>query len=76
METIIADKYYSARKLVSMNVLPWKSAMTVYKRLKQDKYKEIFNPIIEIVKGRTSIRIKGENIIKYQELVANGEFNN
>lgn len=58
-----------------MKVLPWKSAVTVYKRLRDEQYRSIFNPIMESVQGRTFTHVKGENIIKFLELTANGQLN-
>lgn len=75
MEEIIATKFYSPKKLVKMGILPWASAMTFKKRLQEPQWKELFNPLIEDNNGREMIYIKGENIIKFQELAANGKLN-
>lgn len=75
MEDIIATKFYSPKKLVKMGILPWASAMTFKKRLQEPEWKALFNPVIEVRGSRKMIHIKGENIIKFQQLAANGELN-
>lgn len=75
MEELIATKYYTPKKLVKMNVLPWASAMTFKSRLMEPQWKEIFKPIIETKNGRDMIYIKGEYIINFVKLAANGELN-
>lgn len=75
MEEIIATKFYSPKKLVKMGILPWKSSMTFKKRLQEPQWKELFNPLIEVKNNRQLIHIKGVNIIKFQELAANGALN-
>jgi hypothetical protein len=75
IEEINPTAYYSPRKLVDMKVLPWASAMTFSKRLKEEKWIALFNPIVETRNGRIYMHIKGENIIKVLELAANGKLN-
>lgn len=72
MEEIISHKYYSPRKLVTLGILPWTSAMTLKKKLTQEKWLAIFNPIMVQLNGRTITYIKGENIIKFKEMADNG----
>lgn len=75
MQEIIPTKYYSARKLVSMKVLPWSSTMTFYKKLKEPRWIAIFNPLVEEKKTRTYNYIKGENIINFLTMAKNGQIN-
>ena len=72
MIDIIPDQFYSPRKLVSMKILPWASSMTFNKRLKEEKWKDLFNPIVETKNNRTFTYILGANIIKVLEMAANG----
>lgn len=74
MPEIKPSEYYTTRKLVSMKIVPWSSAMTFNKKLTEQKWIDIFNPFVEVVEGKKYIRIKGENIIKFLELAANGQF--
>lgn len=74
-EIINPTKYYSPRKLVAMDILPWKSAMTFKKKLGEPRWKQLFNPFTEIVNGQTVHRVKGSNIIKFIELTSQGQIN-
>ena len=75
LQEINPDEFYSPRKLVAMKVVPWKGAMTFDRKLKQEQWIEIFKPLIEIVEGKRKIYIKGDNIIKFQELASKGLLN-
>ena len=74
-QIIDPDRYYSPRKLVCMKILPWSSAMTFNKKLKEPKWKELFNPIVDTSSGRIFMRIKGENIITFLTMAKDGQFN-
>ena len=73
MAIIDPERYYSPRGLICMRILPWRNAVTFTKRLKEESWRKVFNPIIERQKNKTVIHIKGENIIKFLELAANGQ---
>ena len=67
------NKYYSAAEVVRMGVLPWKSYITFNRRLNEQKWIEIFNPIVEQKKLMRYYHIKGENILKFVELAESGK---
>jgi len=73
MENINPEKYYSVAKLASMKILPWASPMTLRKRLKNDKWNNIFKPIIEEKEGKLFMFVKGENIINFLTMANNGQ---
>lgn len=67
------DKYYSAKKVSQMGVLPWSSNMTFIKNLKDPYWAAIFNPIIEQKKNTKRFYIKGQNIIDFIQLAKEGK---
>lgn len=72
-EKIEKDRYYSVRQLAAMNVLPWRSAYTVARSLKEDRWREIFQPVLDQKKNAVRMHVKGENILKFLEMVKKGE---
>jgi len=70
---IKADKYYSSLAIIKMGVLPWDSAMTFNNKLNDEKWKEIFKPMIETHKTSKSYKVKGENIIKFINSLEKGD---
>jgi len=72
---IKADKYYSSLAIIKMGILPWDSAMTFNAKLNDEKWKEIFKPMIETHRTSKSYKIKGYNIIKFIEALEKGEVN-
>lgn len=72
---IIPTKYYSSKKLVEMKILPWGSAMTFNKRLKEQYWIDIFKPIITSHGKRKFTYIQGANIINFQQLAELGRLN-
>ncbi len=74
MVDIDIEKFYSPRKLVQMKIVPW-GIMTFNRRLKEAKWNDLFNPIVETRNGRTLKYIKGDRIIMFLELAANGKLN-
>ena len=75
LQEINPDEFYTPRKLVAMNVVPWKGAMTFNRKLKEEHWIEIFKPLVEIVEGKRKLYIKGDNIIKFQALASQGKLN-
>ena len=73
-EQIEPERYYSVRQLSLMNILPWRSAMTIAKVLKEDKWKEVFQPMMDQKQNALRIHVKGENILKFLEGVKKGDF--
>lgn len=70
------EKYYSAKAVVDMQILPWKSRATFSKLLRIEKWSKIFNPIANTVGKRRRFYIKGEFIINYLKLAdTKGELN-
>lgn len=67
------NKYYSSRAILLMGILPWKSPVTFNIKLKDPKWIEIFNPIVEQKKIVKRYHIKGENIIKFLDLAEKGK---
>ena len=67
-------RYYSVRQLSQMNVLPWRSAMTIAKVLKEEKWKEVFQPMLDQKKNALRIHVKGENILKFLKMAEQGDF--
>ena len=67
------NRYYSAAQVVRLGVLPWKSAVTFNRRLQEQQWIDIFNPIVEQKKILKRYHIKGENIIKFLELAEAGK---
>tara|TARA_R110000868_G_scaffold162400_2_gene393611 strand:- start:50 stop:286 length:237 start_codon:yes stop_codon:yes gene_type:complete len=65
------DKYYTAKSIVDSNLVHWKSRMTFVKKLREDKWNKLFNPIMEKAGDTIRFYIKGENIIKYKEYIKN-----
>lgn len=68
-------EFYSAKKVVDMKVLPWKTRATFLKSLALEPWKSIFNPIIEKKAKRNRYFIKGADIVKYMKMHKDGEFN-
>jgi hypothetical protein len=75
IEEINPTKYYSSRQVIAMQVLPWSSAMTFNKKLREEKWALIFKPIVEHHSKFVRIYIKGSSINHYLELAANGKLN-
>lgn len=73
-EKIEPARYYSVRQLSMMNVLPWRSPMTIARVMKEDKWKEVFQPMMDQKKNALRIHVKGENILKFLEMAARGDF--
>lgn len=72
-KNIEPGRYYSVRALAQMGILPWRSAYTVARALKEDKWKEIFQPMADPKKNAVRLHIRGENILKYMRMVETGE---
>lgn len=70
---IEAARYYSVRQLAQMGILPWRSAYTVGRALREDKWREIFQPVSDPKKNSVRLHIKGENILKFMKMVESGE---
>lgn len=64
-EKIDKDKYYSARQVSQLGILPWASPYTFNLKLNQKKWQEIFKPLIEQHGKNKTYKIKGEAIIKF-----------
>lgn len=67
------DRYYSVRQLSQMNILPWRSAYTVGRALREPKWIEIFQPMSDPKKKSVRLHIKGENILKFMKMVEAGD---
>lgn len=65
LDQIDKDKYYSAKSVVDNKFVHWKSRMTFVGKLRQQKYIEIFNPIVEKAGKTNRFYIKGANIINF-----------
>ena len=74
MVDINPEKYYSPREIGKMKILPW-STISFRKKLKQTEWRLFFNPIVETIKEKDHIHIKGEYIIKFIKAAENGDFN-
>lgn len=72
---IESGKYYSARQVAKMGILPWRSAATFGKALRDDRWKAIFNPVADQKKNAVRFHIKGESVLKFVEMARNGELN-
>lgn len=70
---IEVDRYYSVRALSKMGILPWRSAFTVARALKEEKWRKIFQPMEDPKKNAVRLHIKGENILKYMKMASSGE---
>ena len=66
LKNIDPQKYYSAKSVVDMKVLPWINRSTFSKKI--IKYENIFKPKREQKAIMPRIFIKGENIIKFIKL--------
>lgn len=66
-------RYYSVRALAKMGILPWRSAYTVARMMREDKWKAIFQPMADEKKSSVRLHIRGENILKYMKMVESGE---
>lgn len=75
LKEIEPSRYYSIRALAMMGILPWRSAYTVAIALKEEKWKNIFQPVLDQKKKSVRMHILGKNIIKYLEMVDSGEIN-
>ena len=62
---IIDNEYYSSRKLIDMQILPWRSANTFNKMLQEEEWQKIFQPIIMKRQTKTFYKIKGKYINNY-----------
>lgn len=69
------EKYYSAKQITDMKILPWNSNTTFTKALREQKWIDIFKPITEVKSNHTRFYIQGKNIIKFKELADNGNIN-
>lgn len=67
------DKYYSARQVQQMGILPWKSSVTINSKLSEEKWIKIFNPIVEQKKIIKRYHIKGEYLLKFIKLAEQGK---
>lgn len=68
------NKYYSARAVLQMGILPWRSPVTFSMKLStEQKWIDIFNPIVDQKNRVKRYHIKGENIIKFIDLAEKGE---
>jgi len=67
-------RYYSVRQLMKMNVLPWRSAMTIAKALKEERWKEVFRPMVDQKEKSTRMYVKGERILEFIEATRRGDF--
>ena len=65
MKKINENEWYSSWKIIQMGILPWNSAMTFNKRLNENKYIAIFNPLVVKVGKRKFYKIRGKYIIKF-----------
>ena len=65
IDQINPNKYYSITEVSRMGILPWSSPMTFGKKLKEQRWIDIFNPFIEVVGRREFKKIRGEYIIKF-----------
>ena len=72
-KTIEPARYYSVRQLSQMGILPWRSAYTIGRALREDKWREIFQPMSDPKKNSVRLHIRGENILKYMKMVESGE---
>ena len=75
LQEINPNEFYTPRKLVNMNILPWKGVKTFDRKLKLPFWSDIFKPMYDNTNGRIKTHIKGENIIKFQQMAANGTLN-
>jgi len=73
LEGIEPDKYYSARYLCSTGVFPWKNPITFNQRIQRESIKAVLKPIIEKNAKKNSYKMKGENIIKFVNLLEDGK---
>lgn len=66
-------RFYSVRALTKMGILPWRSAYTVARALREEKWREIFQPVSDPKSKAVRLHIPGSNIIKYMEMAKSGE---
>lgn len=66
-------RYYSVRALTMMNILPWRSAYTVAKVMREKKWQDIFHPVMDQKSNGVRVHILGSNIVRYMEMVKSGE---
>ena len=71
VEQINPNKYYTITEVSRMGILPWSSPMTFGKKLKEQRWIEIFNPFVEMIGRREFKKIRGENIIKFLTKIEN-----
>ena len=74
MKKINPDQYYSAKAVVDMGILPWKSAVTFNKKLDDKRWHKIFKPLVEQHESIKRYKIKGKNIIKFITFLADSVF--
>lgn len=72
-ENIEPAKYYSPRQLVKMGVLPWRSAYTFGRMLREEKWRDVFKPVASEKKNGTRFLIKGENVRAFLQAADKGE---
>lgn len=72
---IDSEKYYSAKQVALMGILPWSSNMTFTKVLSNPYWADIFKPIVERKATNRRFYIKGENIIHFLQLAKEGKLN-
>lgn len=73
-KNIEPSRFYSIRQLSQMNILPWRSAMTIAKVLREEKWREIFQPMVDQKKNAVRMHIKGERILLFIESARQGNF--
>jgi len=73
-DKIEPGRFYSVRQLSQMNVLPWRSAMTIAKALKEDKWRELFQPMMDPKKNAVRMHVKGDRILLFIEAAKRGDF--
>lgn len=65
IDKVNKDKYYTAKAVVDNGFVHWKSRMTFVKKLREQRYIDVFKPIVEKAGKTSRFYIKGENIINY-----------
>lgn len=65
MKKIESEKYYTARQVSLMGILPWNSPYTFNNKLNDKKWKDVFKPLVEQHLTNKTYKIKGKNIIKF-----------
>ncbi len=73
MKKIEPTKYYSAKSIIDMGILPWASAVTFNKKLNDKRWQEIFKPLVEQHESIKRYKIKGKRILKFLDSLERGK---